>query len=87
VIISNDKQNIYSPLVIVVPITSKIDRIYAFEVPIQLDKNSKVMTDQIAALDRKRIKEKIGSAPEKVIKEIVKALHYVLAFPCYPNLK
>ena len=83
IIISNDKQNTYSPLVIIIPITSKIDKIYPFEVPIKLDENSKVLTDKIAALDKKRIGDKIGNSSEKIVGEVVKALHSVLDFPCF----
>jgi mRNA interferase MazF len=36
VVISNDRQNEYSPLIIVVPITSDLEKIYPFEVVIEL---------------------------------------------------
>jgi len=32
VVISNDRQNEYSPLIIVVPITSDLEKVYPFEV-------------------------------------------------------
>ena len=45
VIISNNKQNQLSPVITVLPITSQLDKVYPFEVFINLNKPSKILLD------------------------------------------
>ncbi len=62
VIISNDSANKYLSRVVVVPLTSNIDKLYPGEALVSLDKNqSKVMSDQIMAADKVRLKSKVGA--------------------------
>ena len=67
-ILSVNAMNQHSPRLIIAPITSKIAKIYPFEVFIPqgtggLDKDSKIMLDQIKSLDKRRLRNKIGAVP------------------------
>ncbi len=69
-VISVNAMNHNSPRLIVAPITSKTRKIYPFEVFIPrgkagLDKDSKIMLDQIRSLDKKRLHKKIGTLDKK----------------------
>ena len=57
VVVSNDINNAYSPIVSISPITSNVKRIYSFEVEIRantagLSQRSKVMVNQTRAVDK-----------------------------------
>lgn len=66
VIIQNDVGNNYSPITILAPITSQnIEKIYPIEVLLAkrnsgLEKNSKVLLNQIRAVDKRRLIKKLG---------------------------
>ena len=66
VIIQNDLGNKYSPITIVAPITSQnIERTYPIEVVLDkkssgLEKISKVLLNQIRAIDKRRLIKKLG---------------------------
>ena len=71
-IISVNAMNNSSPRLIVAPISSKTRKIYPFEVFIPkgrggLDKDSKIMLDQLRSLDKKRLHKKIGVLDEKTL--------------------
>jgi mRNA interferase MazF len=80
-VISNDKQNMFSPLIIVLPITSlKIgDNIFPFQAAIKLQKPSVILVDQIQTIDREKFKERIGKLDLKLMEEVEKKIHLVLA--------
>ncbi|MBE9595105.1 MAG: type II toxin-antitoxin system PemK/MazF family toxin, partial [Proteobacteria bacterium] len=66
IIISINAMNQYSPRLIIAPITSNIGKVYPFEVFITrgvggLEKDSKIMLDQIRSLDKRRLVKKIGA--------------------------
>ena len=79
-IISNDINNQYAPTVAVIPITSKTEKIYPFEVFIQASKqtglscDSKAKCEQIRTIDKRRLIKLLGKVSEKELKEIEKAL-------------
>lgn len=80
VIISNDGQNRVGKKVIVAPMTSILKKIYPFEVKVILgDKESKVMIDQIRAIDCQRIGRKLGNLSFNEMKELDTILKLVLA--------
>lgn len=82
VVISNNQQNLYSPLLIVIPLTSDMDKLYSWEVVIQSEgKPRKILTDQIRSVDRKRVREYKGKVSLETLAKIEKALEIVLAFP------
>ena len=80
VVISNDRQNEYSPLIIVVPITSDSEKIYPFEVVIKLGSGKgKVLTDQVRSIDKERLGDKIGQINELIMSEISEKMKRVMA--------
>ena len=71
-LISINVMNHNSPRLIVAPITSTTRKVYPFEVFIPLgtaglDKDSKIMLDQIRSLDKKRLVKKIGGVNKKTL--------------------
>jgi len=80
VIISNNQQNQYSPLIIVIPITSDMDKLYSWEVVIHSEgKERKIVTDQIRSVDKERIREYKGKVSYETLTKLEKALSLVLA--------
>ena len=80
-IVSNNIGNEISCWVIVAPITSSAKPPYPFEVAIELNETPcKILLDQIRAIDKMRLGDKITLATEKCIEEVEKALKIVLAF-------
>lgn len=80
VVISNNRQNEYSPLVIVLPITSDLDKIYPFEVVFTLGQGqAKVLTDQVRSIDKRRLESWIEKVDEKVMDEISEKMKRVMA--------
>src|SRR5208337_867885 len=75
VVVSNDINNAHSPIISISPITSKVTRIYSFEVEIPaqtggLYLHSKVMPSQTRAVDKLRLLKKLGRLPEKIMREV-----------------
>ncbi|MDB6081319.1 MAG: Programmed cell death toxin YdcE [Chlamydiia bacterium] len=60
IILSNNLFNKHLPRVIVVPITSNIQRIFDFDVLVTIDeKQGKAMLDQVRAIDKSRLGKRI----------------------------
>jgi len=80
-VVSNDRQNTASPLIVIIPITSlkEGDKIFSFQLPITLEKKSVILVDQIRTLDRDKFKDKITEAQEKLLEEVERKIHFVLA--------
>src|SRR2546423_6090278 len=85
VIISNNQQNQFSPVVTVLPITSQLDKIYPFEILVKLEKPSKILLDQITTINKSYLKEKVSSLTEKEIKGLERKIHLTLALHCYQD--
>jgi len=71
-IISVDAMNHHSPRLIIAPITSSVGKVYPFEIFLTvgtsgLEKDSKVMLDQIGSIDKKRLVKKIGILEHNVL--------------------
>lgn len=86
VIVSNNVNNVHSPLVSISPLTSNVSKVYSFEVEVPartggLKTRSKVMPNQTRAVDKIRLLKKMGHLPQEVIDEIDRTLklHYDLA--------
>ena len=80
VIVSNDEQNKFSPLITILPLTSQIDKVYPFQVESYLkDKKGVILVDQIRTIDRKRFGDLIDQISEPIMEKIEKALHITLA--------
>ena len=72
IIISVNAMNHHSPRLIIAPITSYVGKIYPFEVFIPsgsggLEKDSKIMLDQIRSLDKRRLLNKIGTVHQDIL--------------------
>lgn len=79
VVISNDINNELADTVTVLPVTSSVGKVYPFEVFIKqgignISSDSKVKTNQIRTVDKKRLKEWIGTIPDAILSDIEKAL-------------
>jgi mRNA interferase MazF len=80
VIVSNNQQNLYSPLLIVIPLTSDMDKLYSWEVVVHSEgQDRKILTDQIRSVDRQRLREYKGQVSYETLVKIEKALNVVLA--------
>jgi mRNA interferase MazF len=67
VIVSNDAANLYANRIQVVPLSSKMAKIYPCEALVNVDgKNSKAMADQIMTVSKERLTKRLGvlSAPD-----------------------
>jgi len=71
-VISVNAMNHNSPRLIVAPITSSTGKVYPFEVSLPsgtagLERDSKIMLDQLRSLDKKRLVKKIGELDTKTL--------------------
>lgn len=79
-IIQNDNGNKNSPLTIIAPITSQnLDRVYPIEVLLSrgvsgIEKDSKVLLDQIRTVDKRRLIKRVGRVNEDLIAQVNQAL-------------
>jgi len=80
-VVSNDRQNNASPLIVIMPITSLKagDKIFSFQLPITLEKKSVILVDQIRTIDRDKFKDKISEADNELMDEVERKIHFVLA--------
>ena len=84
VIISCDEANKYLKTITVIPFSSKVEKIYPFDVFVSkqesgLDTDSKLKIPQMRAVDKGRLKRYIGALPEEMIEETEKAIKLHLA--------
>jgi mRNA interferase MazF len=80
VIVSNDDANAILNRVQVVPVTSRVARIYPSEALIQINgRPSKAMADQIATADKARLRSRIGRVTKDEMKSVEKAVRIQLA--------
>ena len=81
VVVSNDRQNTASPLIVIIPATSlkEGDKAFSFQVLITLREKSVILVDQIRTIDRDKFKDKIGEVDERIMEEIERKIHFVLA--------
>jgi mRNA interferase MazF len=79
-VVSNDVGNEYSSVVIVAPITSKVLRIYPFEVETVVGgKRAKIMLNQCRAVDKSRFLGMVGVIDDDVLEAVEEALRIVFA--------
>ncbi len=80
VIIQNDTGNRYSPTVIVVAITGKINKakipthVEIEAAKYKLDRDSVILLEQIRTIDKKRLKEKLTYLSDAKMKEVDTAI-------------
>ncbi len=85
VIISNNINNELADTVTVLPVTSNGGKVYPFEVFIHrgmanMPGDSKAKANQIRTVDKRRIKDLIGTLPDSTLKEIERAVKIHLDF-------
>ena len=85
VVISNNINNEFADTVTILPITSSTDKIYPFEVFIpkniaNMPSDSKAKANQIRTVDKKRIRDLIGTLPDTILREIETAVKIHLDF-------
>lgn len=83
VVISNNRQNQFSPVIVILPLTSlkKGDKIYHFEVETFINNQAgKILIDQITTIDKvKRLGELAGKFDERMMIKIERAICFILA--------
>lgn len=84
-IVSNDKANEYSPVITIVPITSKIEKkklpTHVFMVNCGLERPSIALAEQITSINKSDLIKKVGSIKETIYEEQIKnAIEVQLSF-------
>lgn len=85
IVLQNELANRSSPTVTVIPISSKVGRVYPFQVRLAageggLPRESKALCEQIRTVSRERIGERLGRLPQDRIEELRAALDRHLWF-------
>ena len=71
VILSNDRSNRYLNRVQVVPLTSKVDRLYPSEVFVTVEgKKAKALADQLTTVSKLRLTNQIGKLSESDLQAV-----------------
>lgn len=75
IVVTNDMANEYSPVLIVVPITSNLDRLYPFELALPaehtgLDRDSKAQVQLIRHVGKARVRKTISHLPADLMIEL-----------------
>ncbi|HEX9734240.1 MAG TPA: type II toxin-antitoxin system PemK/MazF family toxin [Thermoanaerobaculia bacterium] len=82
-VLQNELANRSSPTVTVVPISSRVDRVYPFQVRIRageggLAQESKALCEQIRTVSRQRLGRRLGELSAERLQEIREALEHHL---------
>lgn len=79
IVVSNDDANAILNRVQVIPLTSRVDKIYPCEALIQVDgRLSKAMADQIATADKRRLRDRVGRLSRDEMKRLEAAIRFQL---------
>ncbi|MBI4842497.1 MAG: type II toxin-antitoxin system PemK/MazF family toxin [candidate division NC10 bacterium] len=86
IVLSNDSINQLSQLVVVVPLTKNVAHLSPSHALIpkgiaRLSIASKAVTEQIKAVDKRRLVKRLGSLPPDLLAQVERALKNTLAFP------
>ena len=85
-VIQNDVSNRYSPTVIVLAVTGQVNKArLPTHVPVLagengLQKDSVILAEQIRTLDKRRLRERIGSIGPEIMEQVSQALRISLGF-------
>lgn len=85
VVLQNELANRTSPTVTVIPLSTKVERVFPFQVLIPageggLTRESKVLCEQIRTLSTRRLLQHLGSLPPERLEQIRTALERHLWF-------
>ena len=89
-VVSNDVGNQYSPVIVIVPITSRrmgrkrLPTHVEVKMPELLKNESTALTEQIRTIDKLRLKEYIGSLPDCLMREVDQALAVCISLNVMP---
>jgi mRNA interferase MazF len=79
VIVSNDAANQHANRVQVVPLSSKVDRIYPCEASVTVDgRQSKAMADQIMTVTKERLTDRMGLLSREEMRAVDMAMRIQL---------
>jgi mRNA interferase MazF len=86
IVLSNDAINQYSQLVVVVPLTKNTAHLSPSHAIIpkgvaRLTFTSKAVTEQVKAIDKRRLVKRLGSLTPSLLEAVERALKNTLAFP------
>lgn len=86
-VISNNLNNQYAETITVLLVTSKTEKIYPFETFISseesgLPKDSKIKSNQIRTVDKRRLVKFISRIPEEKLKQVEQAILIHLGIEC-----
>ena len=86
IVVSNDSINHWSQLAVVVPLTKNVARLSPSHALIPksvagLAFQSKAVTEQIKAVDKRRLVKRLGTLPPELLMHVERALKNTLAFP------
>ena len=86
IVVSNDSINRLSQLAVVVPLTKNTASLSPSHALIpkgiaRLTFTSKAVTEQIKAVDKRRLVRRLGSLPPQLLGEVERAVKNTLAFP------
>ena len=85
VIVSNDASNRHLNRVQIVPLTSKVERVYPSEALVRLEGESrKAMADQIATVSKRRLVDKTGRLSGKDMQRVEHAISIQLQLTTTP---
>jgi mRNA interferase MazF len=84
VIVTNDQANAVAPVIVVVPLTSNVDRIYPFQVFLPadhtgLDRDSKAQVELIRHVSMERVTRVVGRLRDDLLAELDSRLREHLA--------
>lgn len=82
VVVSNNSANRFSTRVMVVPITSNVEKVYSTETRVVVaGKKGKAMSDQLRSLDKRRLIKRIDFLTTSEVRAIEQAICKTLALP------
>jgi mRNA interferase MazF len=82
IIVSNDAANKHLNRVQVVPLTSKMGRVYPSEAVVHFEgKQGKAMADQLTTVSKMRLINRGGRITESEMQQVVKAIQVQLGLP------
>jgi len=83
-IISCNESNKHLSTVMVIPFSSKVEKVYPFEVLVKkedsgLEVDSKLKVPQMRSVDKARLKKYVGAINDDILREVEKAIKLHLA--------